>query len=180
MRDPIAVRALEDLAIFVRSMNDAERVAAIEQGRNLMLDAPTGPNQGVADTPIAADRLRRDSVLRVIDQYNTIFVEIRPTEDGDAMEINQTDAIRDTLAGAWSAYSQVSEGATSGEGFRAFLAESEDHASARAYLDSLAVLFSEMKVMGLTPRELRASQQAVLGPITPDAMSVEALRDATG
>jgi filamentous hemagglutinin family protein len=180
VRDPIAVRALEQLAIYVRSMNDTERVAAIEQGRNLMLDAPTGPNQGVAETPIAADRLRRDSVLRVIDQYNTIFVEIRQTEDGDAMKINQTDAIRDTLAGAWDAYTQSAEESTSGDGFRAFLAASEDHADARAYLDSLNVLFNEMKVMGLTTRELRASQQAVLGPITPDAMSVETLRDATG
>jgi filamentous hemagglutinin family protein len=176
--DPVARRALERLAIFLRSLNDEELAAATE-GRQLYLDVRRGGLEQHGDEAMAINshRLRRESVLNVVQQYASIFV-VRSTaeENAQAAEQEQVDHIRTTLASAWSDY--TSSGTT--DEFHAYLAQSGEHVEALAYVDGLNRLFRELWTAGVNSRELRNCVNVVLRPITPDTMDQSSLEQAIG
>jgi hypothetical protein len=178
--EPFALRPMERLAIYMRSLTEEELLASTS-GRELYIDARRSGLERGPQAPIATHRLRRDSVLTVLDRYAGIF--LRTSEDpetGALVETDQSEHIRGTLATAWSAYAQQAGAAADPDGFRAYLAGSEEHAEALAYLDGLRGLFREMYAMGLTRVELRASLDTVLSPITPASMDQAALERAIG
>ncbi|MDY7109455.1 MAG: filamentous hemagglutinin N-terminal domain-containing protein [Planctomycetota bacterium] len=178
--EPFALRPMDRLAIYMRSLTEEELLAGTT-GRELYVDARRSGLERSPRAPIATHRLRRDSVLTVLDRYAGVF--LRTSEDpetGAPIETDQSEYIRDTLAGAWDAYVDEAGDAAGPDGFRDYLAASEAHAEALAYLDGLRALFREMYAMGLTRVELRASLDTVLGPIIPASMDQAALERAIG
>lgn len=178
--EPFALRAMERLAVYMRSLTDEELLATVT-GRELYNDAPRGGIERGAPAASATNRLRRGSVLAVLDRHAAIF--LRTTEDPDTgalVEEDQSQYIRETLAGAWTAYAEQAGEAADPDGFRAYLAEGEEHAEALVYLDGLRDLFRDMWTMGVTRVEMRASVNGVLGPITPASMDQAALERAIG
>jgi hypothetical protein len=164
----------------MRSLSDEELLATVT-GRELYNDVPGGGVRRDAPAMTATNRLRRDSVLQVLDRHAAIY--LRTSEDpqtGALVEEDQSEYIRDTLAGAWAAYAEQAGEAADPDGFRAYLAESEEHAEALVYLDGLRDLFREMWTMGLTRVEMRASLDGLLEPITPQSMDQAALERAIG
>ncbi len=174
--DPFALRAMERMAIYMRSLNDGELVETVT-GREMYNDASGLP--GLSTT--VTNRLRRSSVLRAMDQHSAIFV--RSYEDptsGNLIAEDQSDHIRSTLAASWQAYATSAGDAANAAGFRSYLESDADHAEALVYCDSLRELFREIHTMGATRRELRASLNGVLAPITPEAISQADLEQAIG
>jgi filamentous hemagglutinin family protein len=178
--EPFALRAMQRLAIYLRSLTNEELLAGTT-GRELYDDSRRGGLERGGPTPTTANRLRRESVLTVLDRYAGIF--IRTTEDpatGALVEADQSGHIRDTLTQAWRAYVDQAGNAADADGFRAYLAGSEEHAEALAYLDGLRDLFRDMYTMGLTRLEMRTSLDAVLIPITPASMDQATFERAIG
>ena len=175
--DPYAVRPLERLAIYMRSLNAEELVGTVD-GRELYNDAQARRGRAIATV---ANRLRRSSVLRVIDRYSAIF--LRRFEDpdlGELIEEDQSNHIRATIADAWRAYAAEIGGTADPVGLRTYLQSHPEHGEALAYCDALRDLFREIRIMGATPRELRASLNGVLGPVTPQAISQADLEKIIG
>ncbi|MBT8486593.1 MAG: filamentous hemagglutinin N-terminal domain-containing protein [Phycisphaerae bacterium] len=173
--DPFAVRAMEQLSIYVRDLNQAELVAALE-GCHLYLDCPQGGLERSGPITTASTRLRRPSVLRALEQYANLFAGAGTSEtyEGGLVAADQSQHIRATLNQAWAAYGQ----AATDEDFRSFVMASPELTEARVYLEQLEALFGEVRTMGVTPRELRASVDTVLAPITPAAMDQNDLEAA--
>jgi len=178
--DPFALRAMERLAVYMRSLSSEELLATVT-GRELYNDAPGGGVRRDAPAMTATNRLRRDSVLNVLDRHAAIF--LRTMEDpttGELVQEDQSQHIRDAIATAWSGYAEQAGEAADAAGFRAYLEQTDEHAETLIYLDGLRDLFREIWTMGVTPVELRASLNGVLSPITPDSMDQSALEQAIG
>lgn len=176
--DPFALRPMERLAIYVRSLNPSE-LRGLVQGRELYNDAPEKLNPTPQELAIAVNRLRRDSVLQSLDRYSDLFLAQVPDEESGAMvEQHQGEHIRQTIAAAWRAYAAEAGGNATPAGFRQFLTEHPDHAEAMELMNGLRGLFNELWVMGVTRRELRNSLDGVLGPIVPEDMQQAQLEQA--
>ena len=84
------------------------------------------------------------------------------------------------MAAAWNAYVTNAGGTATADGFRTYLESDPAHNEALLYCDSLRELFEEIRIMGATRREFRASLNGVLAPITPEGLSQADLEEAIG
>ena len=153
--DPFALRVLERLGIFVRPLRADELVAAAK-GPHVFIDVPSQAGGPREEPRIAINRLRRASVLAVVQRSETIFPE----------DSREREHIRNTLEAAWDRYS-ASADAPDPVDFRAYVESNPDEQECLAYVNGLRDLFSEMWIMGLNSTELRRSKNTVLGPVTP-------------
>lgn len=179
-RDPFAVRPMERLAIYLRSLGADELTGALT-GRALYNDAPENPAMQPEQATVVATRLRRDSVISVVDRYASMFLkETTDEESGETLPVDQSPFIREALASAWRSYldRQADSGELDPASFYAFLQSDPEMQDALAYVDGLRGLFHELWVMGATRLELRRSLDSVLGPITPEQMQQSQLEQA--
>ncbi|MCH8165480.1 MAG: filamentous hemagglutinin N-terminal domain-containing protein [Planctomycetes bacterium] len=175
--DPVALRALERLGIYLRALRADELVGAAK-GPDVYIDIPSQAG-GPREVPrIAINRLRRASVLAVVQRYNALFTkDVLDEETGELIEQkDQTEHIRDTLEAAWEGYGNGSAGEVN---FRAYLESTPDEQECLVYVNGLRDLFSEMWIMGLNSAELRRSKDAVLGPVTPHNMGQDQLEQTS-
>jgi len=163
----LADRSLEDLGLYLRSINAAE-LAEYASGAAIHQDvAPSGP-LGLDEQPATSrHRLRRDRVLAVIDRHAAIFL----VGDGGDADTDPRVAIRERFERAWRSL-------PAGEDFATFLAGSEAYPGASTALAGLQAMFADLAASGATPREVRRAARTVLGPITPDSMDPAVLEAA--
>ena len=161
--DPFGLRALERLGIFVRPLRADELVAAAK-GPHVFIDVPSQAGGPREEPRIAINRLRRASVLAVVQRSETIFPE----------DSSEREHIRNTLEAACDRYS-ASADAPDPVDFRAYVESNPDEQECLVYVNGLRDLFSEMWIMGLNSAELRRSKNTVLGPVTPHNMRQDQL-----
>ncbi|MCH6552160.1 MAG: hypothetical protein IH804_09130, partial [Planctomycetes bacterium] len=175
--DPAARADLRRLGIFVRPLRPSE-LADTVAGRHLYNDAPTRAAQVPEDYEIAVNRLRRDSLMKVLDLYRGLVVrETLDGQTGESVANDQTAHIRATLSAAWAAYARQTP-APSGLGFRGYLEGTPDQAEALGFLNALRDLLGEVRIAGLSTVELQVCEQAVFVTFTPAAMREEQLKRA--
>lgn len=173
--EPFALRPMERLAIYMRSLRPDELRATVE-GRVLYNDTPSqaGPPPKVHQA--ATNRYRRASVLEVLRRYVALFLPGVPVEEIDRLaEENQGPHIRATIAAAWDRYDSLVEGPPDAAGFRSYLESTPDEEECLAYINGLRGLFNEVRIMGATSRELRVCKNHVLEPITPENIGQDQL-----
>jgi filamentous hemagglutinin family protein len=168
--EPFALRSMEKLAINVRALDVTELVTGLD-GREIYDDVTGQPDPMTGQRPITVSRLRRESVLLALQDYEALF--------GPDDQQQQAHAKR-VLEQAWDDYEQGASDAIDPTTFRDFLAGRDDQADALAYMNGLTSLFDQIRIMGLTPREIRASAKQVLEPITPPNMRRDQLERAVG
>ncbi len=161
--DPFGLRALERLGIYVRPLRADELVAAAK-GPHVFIDVPSQAGGPREEPRIAINRLRRASVLAVVQRSETVFPE----------DPSEREHIRNTLEAAWERYS-ASADAPDPVDFRAYVESTPDEQECLVYVNGLRDLFSEMWIMGLNSAELRRSKNTVLGPVTPQNMGQDQL-----
>ncbi len=161
--DPFGLRALERLGIYVRPLRADELVAAAK-GPHVFIDVPSQAGGPREEPRIAINRLRRASVLAVVQRSETVFPE----------DPSEREHIRNTLEAAWERYS-ASADAPDPVDFRADVESNPDEQECLVYVNGLRDLFSEMWIMGLNSAELRRSKDIVLGPVTPQNMGQDQL-----
>lgn len=170
-RDPIAIRALESLSLFLRGLSNEELVMLTE-GRAIYVDpVATGVDGG--PLPTNAARLRRDAVIRLLDSYSRLFVVESAITPGEAG--NRADAIRAALDRAWAEYR-----ASGAAGSFAAWAVATGRTEVAAYLEGLRTLVHEMRALGANQSELRAAMRSVLGPITPGGLEPASFAEMLG
>ena len=174
--DPVALRALERLGIYLRPLRADELVGAVK-GPDVYIDIPSQAG-GIREQPrIAINRLRRASVLAVVQRYSALFLrDVLDEETGESIEQeDQSEHIRATLAAAWERYESHTPAPEQEGDFRTYLESTPDEQECLVYVNDLRDLFSEMWIMGLNSAELRRSKDTVLGPITPHNMGQDQL-----
>ncbi|MCH8344312.1 MAG: hypothetical protein IH983_10020 [Planctomycetes bacterium] len=174
--DPFGLRALERLGIYVRPLRRDELVAAAK-GPHVYIDVPSQAGGPREEPRIAINRLRRASVLAVVQRYSALFTkDVLDKQTGESIEQeDQSEHIRATLAAAWERYS-ASADAPDPVDFRAYVESNPDEQECLVYVNGLRDLFSEMWIMGLNSAELRRSKDTVLGPVTPQNMGQDQLQ----
>jgi filamentous hemagglutinin family protein len=178
--DPFALRDMESMGIYMREMNAAELLSSVD-GRSMYNDIPTSTVERDVRPLITTSRLRRATVLRVIDRYSGLFLEetVDP-ETGETTVDNRAEEIQVALGQAWDACTTEHGPDVDGAVFRSYVDESTEHLAARDYLDDLQGLVREIWTMGTTPYELQVSLDRLLGPICPDPMNQSHLEQAIG
>ena len=175
--DPAARADLRQLGIFVRPLRPSE-LADTVAGRHLYNDAPTRAAQVPEDYEIAVNRLRRDSLMKVLDLYRGLVVrETLDGQTGESVANDQTAHIRATLSAAWAAYARQTP-TPSGLGFRGYLEGTPDQAEALGFLNALRDLLGEVRIAGLSTVELQVCEEALFVTFTPAAMREEQLKRA--
>ena len=179
-RDPFASRSLERLGIYLRSLRTNELLANVK-GSETFDDAPRKANRTPQEHEIAANRLRRASVLAVLKRFDDLVLrEVEDEETGEVKFVEQVEQIRTTLASAWSAYSDSTVEEEEPIGFLEYISANSRHDEALVYIEGLRMLAREMWIMGLTPREMRLSLTAILGPLLPESIEPEQFTDVLG
>ncbi|MCH7604091.1 MAG: hypothetical protein IIB54_15130, partial [Planctomycetes bacterium] len=175
--EPFALRPLERLGIYLRSLRSSELLSTVE-GIEMFDDAPRKTIRSSQEHKIAVNRLRRASVLAVLKRFDSlVFKQLIDVQTGEMELIDQSEQIRATLTGVWVAYAGQSKGEPDPAGFRVFLSEDPRYADALAYIEGLQSLFREMWIMGLTPREMRLSLNTILGTLMPTSIRPAQLED---
>ncbi|MCZ6792202.1 MAG: hypothetical protein O7J95_01160, partial [Planctomycetota bacterium] len=175
--DPAARADLRRLGIFVRPLRPSE-LADTVAGRHLYNDAPTRAAQVPEDYEIAVNRLRRDSLMKVLDLYRGLVVrETLDGQTGESVANDQTAHIRATLSAAWAAYARQTP-APNGLGFRGYLEGTPDQAEALGVLNALRDLLEEVRIAGLSTVELQVCEEALFVTFAPAAMREEQLKRA--
>ncbi|MCH7573156.1 MAG: hypothetical protein IH891_09610 [Planctomycetes bacterium] len=176
--DPFALRPLERLGIYLRSLRTNELLANVE-GLETFDDAPRKSNRTPQEHEIAANRLRRASVLAVLRRFDSlVFREVADPQTGLSESVEQIEQIKETLAGAWAAYVDFNSEVEEPSGFRDYVSSNPQYTDALAYIDGLRLLFQEMWIMGLTPREMQLSLNAILAPLLPSSIEPEQFKAA--
>ncbi|MHC4415971.1 MAG: two-partner secretion domain-containing protein [Planctomycetota bacterium] len=157
------------LGIKVRPLNPAELRDGLS-GRYLYNDAASLAPRPDNEREIAVNRLRRASMTQILRRSQELFA--REVVDKDAGDIVRTDpsfSVRETLETAWHAYSR-STGAPEGVGFRQYLESRPELAEALGYINGLREMLAEIRISGLSPRELFISRRVILNTLTPSAI----------
>jgi hypothetical protein len=162
---PFALRPLERLGVYLRSLSAAE-LRDSAAGRDLVVDLPesrTAPQR----QETAANRLLRSAVLDVVGEYERLFGPVEAEASGE-----EAQRIRGAIDAAWRAFGGAE---ITGAALRRALEGAPEYQECAAYLDGLGRLFEGLRVAGLTATELRAARGVVLAPITPQGMTVQQL-----
>ena len=177
-RDPFAHRPLERLGIYLRSLRTNELLANAE-GLETFDDAPRKSNRTPQEHEIAANRLRRASVLAVLRRFESLVLrEVADPQTGLSESVEQIEQIKASLAEAWAAYADFNSDEEEPTGFRDYISSNPQHSDALAYIEGLRLLFREMWIMGLTPREMQLSLNAILAPLLPSIIEPEQFKAA--
>jgi hypothetical protein len=165
--EPYALRTLERLGIYLRSLSVVELRESVS-GRGLFDDLPR--RRAAERHEVAADRLLRSAVLNAVRRYEELFGAPPVEATAPQAVAEHTRRIRDALGRAWAAAPRQGEDVDP-RAFRDFVSSHPEHREAADYLAALSDLFKELRLMGLTSAEPRTARSAVLAPITPPEMS---------
>ncbi|MCP3906254.1 MAG: hypothetical protein GY715_21735, partial [Planctomycetes bacterium] len=171
-KDPILDKALEELSIFVRDIENHELLSGAN-GATIYTDhRKTGLSQKQLE--IVSHRLNRSYMLGVLEQYAAIFLrETVDPETGEVMVEKRSSEIAERVAAAWTEYQATSTDLT----FREWL-ESSTHVEALVYMNDLHLLFRDVRFMGTTPREQMVCMRGVCEEIIPAGMTEGEFFDA--
>ncbi|MHC5113948.1 MAG: beta strand repeat-containing protein, partial [Planctomycetota bacterium] len=172
-KDPVLERAMEELSIFIRDIEDHELLSHAYGAAIYTDHRQTGMTQEQLE--IVHHRLNHKYVLGVLDQYATIFlVETTDPDTGEVTTEKRTTELAETLATAWQDY----RAANSETPFREWLEQSETHGAALAEINDLRTLFRDVEIMGTTPREQLVCMRGVCEEIIPADMTEGEFFDA--
>ncbi|MEM7227396.1 MAG: filamentous hemagglutinin N-terminal domain-containing protein [Planctomycetota bacterium] len=180
LRDPVAFRSMDRLAIYLRDLNQGELLRTTD-GTHVYQGAQEQQYLSpAAQRRIVTHRLRRAAVLEAIERHNSMFLQESVDEDtGEVVLVDQGAYIRDRLAVAYAAYRDRSPDTTFYEYLSSEEASAEDAdtllTEARTFVDGLGVFFSTLGVTGLTDTELSDNRRAVLAPLASPELSYEDL-----
>ena len=174
---PAGQQAMGQLALNVRPFSVGDLRAKL-LGHQTINDVTftSNPASGVNATVY---RVYRPAAENAIHQYQALFTPQTPGAHGKAVTKDNTAAIRQSLASAWSAYTKQVQTA-SGNDFVAFLAARNGHKQALAYLQQLHTLMNSLTETGLTNVELNPVKSRIIASVTPDHMKQGILRSAIG
>ena len=167
---PVTVSAAlrKDLELMGMGIKDLEIEDLVEflVGRAFYRDVPLTARPEPKDYRVTVNRLSTPSVQAAVDAYKKlVFLP------GD---INRTEAIRDSIALAWDAYTQQAQN-PDGLGFREYLetkaaSGGTGEAEALQFLNDTRMVFEKLDELGLSPAESNIPKMKLLGDIRPPAM----------
>lgn len=160
---------LRQLGIEVREMSTEDMLDTLI-GRALYNDLPGKPIEDRGDYLVTMNRLPEELVRSVLERRRNLFT---PPPDFEPA----APRIRDSLAASWGAYSASAGEEASADGFREFLATSEEYAESHVYVSELGILLHELQLLGLTSVEYGIARSRILGDITPPNIDPDVLRE---
>ncbi len=160
--------ALEQLAITVRDLR-AEELRSRLAGPGMYDDSPASLEADGELTAVAANRLRRANVSRVLDRYAELFLyEARDEATGELVVEDRMAEIRRSIADAWTDFRRRRPAESRDpQAFVSFLENTPRYSEVLADLRNMQTLFREMENLGLTRSELARVRLNVLARITP-------------
>ena len=176
--EPHALRSTDRLAIFMRGMTNEELRSTVS-GTHVHMDMQQPGDRG-RNPAISTMRLRRDSVLRVIEEYEALHgVSHDEAADVRMIEAAQTE-IRNALTDAWEAFvAEAGDGATP-EAMMAHLranveagTASEADVEALEYLRGIRQMCRDLQIMGATPHQAEEMINHLVEPLCPAAWTMD-------
>ncbi len=161
----------EMLAMGTRDLTPDE-YAQFMPGRQSYSDfLPVGIEEDAPLRPVALNRVRRADAIRVLEQYDALFLaEVTDPETGETEMVNVSDQIRDTLTEAWDQFQQQDLPAAE---FLDWLERTPEHADALEIMRKLSQIVKQLGNVGLSPAEYRQVVRQVLRPVTPEELTFE-------
>ncbi len=184
LRDPFTAEALEAIGIAVSGLDDEEFRSMLE-GNHLIVETQRG---GLTpETPTTnVHRLNLAAVRRMLDIHSRIFLPVPPLDSDEARAdfdrelAARREEVRQVLSQAWDAYTKGGTRSNNPAAFRTYLIEAGTYPEALEYLTELESLCRALWTTGVTPLELQASENVLLGPVCPSSINVAEFREAIG
>lgn len=163
----ILLETLQNMNLNVRDLSGqeySERLAGrdiYDDSANMVIDDPT-------QKQVAINRLRRASVITVVDTYIDLFIDAdRDPETGELTNVvDRRSQVRETFEAAWDSYRAQTDEPTA-DGFRDYIVTNAEHEQLATYVTGMEHIFREFSIMGLTRYESETATSAVLEPILP-------------
>jgi filamentous hemagglutinin family protein len=168
----IMLETLQNMNLNVRGLSGDEYGDRLS-GRDIYDDSANMLVDDPAQRRVAINRLRRASVITVIDTYIDLFLDAdRDPETGELTNVvDRRSQVRESFEAAWADYTATDPEPTA-EGFRDYLQTTEDeHAELATYITGLGTMFQELSIMGLNRMEYESASAAVLQPILPAGLN---------
>lgn len=154
--------SLSQMQINVRQASEAERLQQV---------AGAATYDDVRSGAVALPRIRTQNVLDALAAYRNLFYTTATTSGGQTITVSRADHLASVLQNAFDAYRDaMGDRPITPAGFRIFVRNNEEYEAALGTLNQIRQLNYELRYLGLTGHELRATQQAMLGTITPRGM----------
>ncbi len=161
---------LKQLGIYARDITGGELVDYLE-GRAVYDDYPEVPDPSDRDYTVAVTRLPRESVEKLVADYNEIFRKpdldpsgnIKLDENGEPIYIVNDripEMLRDSLAGYREARGK--DAPLEPAAFREYLESTPKEAEALAFIESVRGFLKRMELLGLSAEEFRRARNYIV------------------
>ncbi len=121
---------------------------------------------------VTVNRMLTSAVHGALKSYRTLYTATEVDEEGNVVRTSKADRIREVLTQAWIDYRTTGDemGPIS---FYDYLASSPESEEALTYVKQLRAMFNQLRIMGLTDRELAYTKYVLVerGEIMPHGMS---------
>ena len=145
----------------------SDELVGSTEGRFLFNDAPTQAVRIPEDQQTSVGRLRRATLLDVLDRYRAIGVKETVDEaTGDVTAEDRTPYVRATIGAAWAEYAGQTS-APAGTSFRTYLEATPEQAEALGYLNEIRDMMAGVRQCGLSSTELETCQETMLTMFSP-------------
>ncbi len=178
---------LRQLGIFARDAEAEERVEALLDGAEVIVDVVPS-DADASDHEVTTSRIHSGAATVALQIYSGLYWQAAIDEEGNPLLDEegrpilepQTEKIRQAFAQALEAYTDAGYTFEDPWEFRDYLESAAVTNEALAYANGLRQLFDQLRLIGITPKEMRIAKSILIAQsgITPAGMSWEQLDQA--